>query len=81
MSKDESQTTCSAGPISDTDPFQWQATIMGPEGSPYAGGVFFLTIHFPADYPFKSPRYQFITKIYHPNINSNGSICVDILKD
>ena len=71
---------CSAGPVGD-DLFQWQATIMGPADSPYSGGVYFLNIHFPADYPFKPPKLQFTTKIYHPNINSNGSICLDILKD
>ncbi|KAL0618981.1 Ubiquitin-conjugating enzyme E2 D4 [Plecturocebus cupreus] len=60
--------------------FHWQATIMGPNDSPYQGGVFFLTIHFPTDYPFKPPKVAFTTKIYHPNINSNGSICLDILR-
>ena len=54
---------------------------MGPEESPYTGGVFFLDIHFPADYPFKPPKVSFTTRIYHCNINSNGGICLDILKD
>ncbi|KAM8761354.1 ubiquitin-conjugating enzyme E2 D4 isoform 1-T1 [Acanthopagrus schlegelii] len=115
---------CSAGPVGD-DLFHWQATIMGPSDSPYQSGVFFLTIHFPTDYPFKPPKVSqgllctspndiyssthfsfiyftvvkligltgkfphffpfssqvaFTTKIYHPNINSNGSICLDILR-
>uniref|UniRef100_A0A3P8W2W4 E2 ubiquitin-conjugating enzyme n=1 Tax=Cynoglossus semilaevis TaxID=244447 RepID=A0A3P8W2W4_CYNSE len=72
-------TQCSAGPVGD-DMFHWQATIMGPSDSPYQGGVFFLTIHFPTDYPFKPPKVAFTTRIYHPNINSNGSICLDILR-
>merc|ERR1712156_1382224 len=71
---------CSAGPVGD-DLFHWQATIMGPPESPYQGGVFFLNIHFPTDYPFKPPKVTLTTRIYHPNINSNGSICLDILKD
>jgi len=72
--------SCSAGPTGD-NMFQWQATIMGPGDSPYAGGVFFLSITFPTDYPFKPPKVSFTTKIYHPNINANGSICLDILRD
>ncbi|TIC11558.1 PIN domain-like protein [Wallemia mellicola] len=72
--------SCSAGPTGD-NMFNWQATIMGPSQSPYDGGVFFLNIVFPTDYPFKPPKVSFQTKIYHPNINANGSICLDILKD
>ena len=71
---------CSAGPMAD-DMFRWQATLLGPTESPYENGVFFLEINFPAEYPYKPPRIHFTTKIYHPNINSNGGICLDILKD
>ncbi|CAN1158461.1 SUMO-conjugating enzyme UBC9 [Linum perenne] len=73
-------TSCSAGPVAE-DMFHWQATIMGPPDSPYSGGVFLVTIHFPPDYPFKPPKVAFRTKVFHPNINSNGSICLDILKE
>jgi len=71
---------CSAGHVGD-DYFNWSASIMGPADSAYAGGIFFLSINFPSDYPFKPPKCQFTTKIYHCNVNSNGAICLDILKD
>jgi ubiquitin-conjugating enzyme E2 D/E len=60
--------------------FRWEGCIFGPEDSPYVGGMFKLIIQFPVDYPFRAPHVQFMTKIFHPNINSTGLICLDILK-
>jgi len=71
---------CSAGPRGE-DVYTWDAVIVGPTDSPYSGGLFNLQINFPTDYPFKPPKVAFMTKIYHPNVSSNGAICLDILKD
>jgi ubiquitin-conjugating enzyme E2 D/E len=71
---------CSAGPISEHNITRWTATIIGPTETPFEGGIFHLDIQFPKDYPFKAPTIRFKTKLYHPNISPEGSICLDILK-
>lgn len=55
--------------------------IRGPQDSPYEGGVFELELFLPEEYPMAAPKVRFLTKIYHPNIDSLGRICLDILKD
>jgi len=72
---------CSAGPIKESNMMHWIGMIIGPEDTPYHGGIFNLDIQFSAEYPFKPPKIIFTTPIYHCNINSNGGICLDILKD
>ena len=74
----EPPVNCSAGVIND-DIFTWEATIIGPEKTPYENGIFKLTLMFPDNYPFKPPKVKFNNRIFHPNINKQGSICLDIL--
>ncbi|TPX48504.1 hypothetical protein SeMB42_g02058 [Synchytrium endobioticum] len=56
------------------------AEMEGPESTPYKGGVFKLEINLGERYPFEPPSTKFLTPIYHPNVDSQGRICLDILK-
>lgn len=76
----ENNGNITAGPKDDKNIYEWSATLEGPSNTPYEKGVYMLDIHFPEKYPFKPPQISFQTKIYHPNINSSGSICLDILQ-
>ncbi|WVF69204.1 hypothetical protein IAT40_003980 [Kwoniella sp. CBS 6097] len=58
----------------------WQITMIGPSGTPYAKGKFSLTADFSKDYPFKPPVILFKTKVHHPNIDSDGNLCIGLLK-
>ncbi|KAG8346515.1 putative Ubiquitin conjugating enzyme [Trypanosoma vivax] len=54
--------------------------IIGPEGTPFAGGTFHVVLYFDEGYPQMPPRGVFRTKIFHPNIAEKGEICVNVLK-
>ncbi|XP_070529532.1 ubiquitin-conjugating enzyme E2 L3 [Cardiocondyla obscurior] len=56
----------------------WQGLIL-PDNPPYNKGAFRIEINFPAEYPFKPPRINFKTKIYHPNVDEKGQICLPII--
>jgi len=58
----------------------FDVVIVGPEGTPYDGGIFKLELFLPAGYPHDPPKVRFLTKLYHPNVDKLGRICLNILK-
>lgn len=61
--------------------FKWIGTISGPNDSVYENQKYKLSLQFPNSYPYTAPIVKFITAVFHPNVDTNGNICLDILKD
>lgn len=74
----EAEDSIFAGP-DENDIQKWEAVILGPESSPWEGGIFKLNLTFTNEYPSKPPTVLFISKIFHPNVYNDGRICLDIL--
>eukprot|EP01108_Squamamoeba_japonica_P008488 TRINITY_DN756_c0_g1_i1.p2 TRINITY_DN756_c0_g1~~TRINITY_DN756_c0_g1_i1.p2 ORF type:complete len:189 (-),score=75.04 TRINITY_DN756_c0_g1_i1:28-549(-) len=60
---------------------QWNAVIFGPDDTPWEDGTFKLTLEFSEEYPNKAPKVKFASKMFHPNVYADGSICLDILQN
>jgi len=78
---DDAAPGVSASPVSEDNIFQWNATVVGPDESPWEGGIFSLRLTFPDQYPEKPPRIRFTCDMFHPNVYPDGSICLDIIQD
>lgn len=62
------------------DMTSWRVLIRGPADTPYKDGVFDLSVNFPATFPHNPPDIVFTTRIWHPNVNPDGDICMSRLK-
>lgn len=59
--------------------FKWRAWIEGPKETPYEGGIFQTELTFPDDYPMMPPTMYFTSKFWHPNVYTDGKVCISIL--
>ncbi|KAB2028403.1 hypothetical protein ERO13_D05G097200v2 [Gossypium hirsutum] len=69
----------SAGLVDDSNVFEWSVTIVGPPDTFYEGGFFNAIMSFPPDYPNSPPTMKFTTDVWHPNVYTDGTVCISIL--
>lgn len=60
---------------------KWQAVVFGPDGTIWEGGSFHLELEFSDDYPNKAPKAVFTSRVFHPNVYGDGTVCLDILQN
>lgn len=70
-----------SGAPSENNIMLWNAVIFGPVGTPFEDGTFKLLIEFSEEYPNKPPTVRFVSRMFHPNVYADGSICLDILQN
>jgi len=59
--------------------FEWDVYIQGPQDTEFEGGIFKAKMSFPQDYPYKPPELRFVSDFWHPNVYTDGKVCISIL--
>ncbi|KAK3407621.1 hypothetical protein EUGRSUZ_J00032 [Eucalyptus grandis] len=69
----------SAGLVDETNVFEWSVSIIGPPDTLYEGGFFSAIMSFPPNYPVSPPTVRFTSEMWHPNVYTDGKVCISIL--
>lgn len=69
----------SVGLVDESNVYEWEIMIMGPDGTPYEGGFFKARLTFPKDFPNMPPTMTFMSEMWHPNVYPDGKVCISIL--
>ncbi|CAN8069602.1 unnamed protein product [Agarophyton chilense] len=70
----------SASPRDPNFPLVWDATILGPNNTPWEGGFFALELRFSYQHPYRPPFAKFTSTMYHPNITTDGIPALDLIQ-
>jgi len=54
--------------------------MLKPDTGYWRGAKLRFHVSIPGDYPYKPPRVSCLTKIYHPNLDLQGNVCLNILR-
>ncbi len=67
-------------PSPDNDLFSFTVAITAEDGY-WKGGTFSFRFDIPPTYPFKAPKIKCVEKVYHPNVDSEGNVCLSLLRE
>ncbi|VFR00908.1 unnamed protein product [Cuscuta campestris] len=67
-------------PNGSDDLMNFEITIKPDEGY-YLGGKFLFSFQVSPSYPHEPPKVKCKTKVYHPNIDLEGNVCLNILRE
>jgi len=63
------------------DAFKWKFTLLGPIDTPFEGEILHGNINFTHKFPNEPPTFEFTSNMFHPNIYTDGKVCISTLHD